>query len=202
MSEASAEPPLLAREKWNRRYAEKGLVPFPDRPAEWLAENRTLLAGAAGRRALDIACGDGRNAGYLAQLGFEVVAVDVSDVAIDALRTAAVERGLAVEARRIDLERDGLPDECYDAIVQFNYLQRDLLGRLAGALAPGGILIVETVTQAHVDELGNSFDPRFMLGENELLRCFGDLHVCHYREGIVDRAGRPRAVASLVARRR
>jgi tellurite methyltransferase len=201
MSDASIEPEL-AREKWNRRYAEKGLRPFPHGPAEWLAENRSLLVGSGGRRALDVACGDGRNAVYLAELGFDVVAVDVSDVAIRTLREAASERGLAVEPRRVDLEAEPLPVGRYDVIVQINYLQRDLFAPLARALTLGGILIVETVTRAHVEDLGNRFDPRFVLDDNELLRSFPDLQVRHYREGVVERSGRPRAVASLAAERR
>jgi len=246
VSDASPEP-QLAREKWNRRYTEKGLRPFPDRPAEWLVENRSYLienrsslVGSAGRRALDVACGDGRNALYLAQLGFDVVAVDVSDVAVTSLRAAAADRGLdesrplgdsrkrraarrgaidenrplgdsrkrraarrgAIDARQVDLEHEPLPAERFDVIVQLNYLQRDLFGPLARALTVGGILLVETVTRAHVEELGNDFDPRFVLDYNELLQSFPDLHILHYREGLADRSGRPRAVASLVAERR
>jgi 2-polyprenyl-3-methyl-5-hydroxy-6-metoxy-1,4-benzoquinol methylase len=192
---------LAPRERWNRRYAERGLTPFPDRPSEWLAENRDLLAGPGGRRALDVACGDGRNAVYLAQLGFAVDAVDVSDVAVSALRAAALERGLNVDARRLDLEVETLPVARYDVVVQINYLQRDLFGALAQALVPGGLLVLETVTRAHVDELGKVFDARFVLDDNELLRSFPELRVRHYREGITDRGGRPRGVASLVAER-
>jgi 2-polyprenyl-3-methyl-5-hydroxy-6-metoxy-1,4-benzoquinol methylase len=191
--------PEPARERWNRRYEEKGLTPFPERPSEWLAENRELLRG---RRALDVACGDGRNALCLAQLGFAVDAVDVSDVAVAALRAAADERGLAVEASRMDLEVEPLPEGRYDVVVQINYLQRDLFGALERALTPGGMLIVETVTRAHVEELGKRFDPRFVLDHNELLRSFPNLLVRHYREGITERSGRPRGVASLVAERR
>jgi tellurite methyltransferase len=201
VSDASVEP-APARAKWNRRYADRGLEPFPDRPAEWLVENRALLSGLGGRRALDVACGDGRNALYLAQLGFDVVAVDVSDVAISALRAVAAERGLAVDARQADLETEPLPRGRYDAIVHINYLQRDLFGPLARALTLGGILLLETVTRAHVEELGNRFDPRFVLADNELLRAFPDLLVRHYREGVADRSGRPRGVASIVAERR
>jgi SAM-dependent methyltransferase len=201
MSDASTEA-RSAREKWNRRYAEKGFRPFPDAPAEWLSEHRSLLIGAGRRRALDVACGDGRNALYLARLGFEVDAVDVSGVAIDALRAAAVERGIAVHAHQLDLEQDPLPPARYDVIVQINYLQRELFGPLAQALRPGGILVVETFTRAHVEDLGNPFNPRFLLERNELLRSFPDLHVRHYREGVADRSGSPRAVASLVAERR
>lgn len=190
-----------ARERWNRRYAERGVSAFPDRPSQWLVENRDLVVATPGRRALDVACGDGRNSLYLAQLGFAVDAVDVSDVAIDALRSAAVARGLAVDARQLDLEAEPLPTGGYDVVVQLNYLQRELFEALAGALTPGGLLVLETVTRAHVEELGHSFDPRFLLAENELLTAFPGLRVRHYREGILERSGRPRAVASLVAER-
>ena len=63
----------------------------PRRPPSGSSSTRELLAG--GGRALDVACGDGRNALYLAQLGYMVDAIDVSDVAIDALR--AHDRGSA-----------------------------------------------------------------------------------------------------------
>jgi tellurite methyltransferase len=208
------------RERWNRRYSDGEFEPFPDRPSEWLVENRELLLGRGGsgappaggadpahradpaRLALDVACGSGRNARYLAELGFAVDAVDVSDVAVAALQAAAAERGLAVDARRIDLEAEPLAVGRYDVVVQLNYLQRDLFGALGGALAPGGILVVETVARAHVDELGNHFDPRFVLGDNELLHAFPDLLIRHYREGVAERSGKPRGIASLVAERR
>jgi tellurite methyltransferase len=201
VSEASLAPPG-PRERWNRRYAERGVSAFPEAPAQWLVENRAVLSSTDGRRALDVACGDGRNAAYLAQLGFDVDAVDISDVVIATLEAAAIDRQLAVTPCRIDLERDPLPGSDYDVIVQLSYLQRSLFEPLARALAPGGILVVETVTRAHVEELGNHFDPRFLLERGELLASFPDLEVLRYEEGVAERSGRPRAVASLVARRR
>lgn len=63
-------------------------------------------------------------------------------------------------------------------------------------------MLVETVTRAHMEELGNRFDPRYVLDDNELLRTFPDLLVRHYREGVVERGWRLRAVASLFAQRR
>ena len=189
------------RQRWNRRYAERGLRPFPDAPAAWLVENRHLMAGGPGRRALDVACGDGRNAAYLARLGFEVDAVDISDVAIDALHAAAAARRLPVRAIRLDLERDPLPGGPYDVIVQINYLQRSLVARLAEALRPGGLVLVETVTRAHVEDLGNRFDPRFLLEPGELRQAFAHLELVRYQEDVLERSGRTRAVASLAARR-
>jgi tellurite methyltransferase len=188
-----------AGERWNERYAREGLEPFPDAPAQWLVEYRDLLTGSG--RALDVACGDGRNALYLAQLGYEVDAIDASDVAIDALRAAAQERELAITPRVVDLEREPLPPGPYDAIVTLNFLQRELFGALQEALAPGGLLFYETLAPAHVEELGHSFNPAFLLEHGELLRAFPRLEVVAHHEGVVERSGGPRGVGSLVARR-
>jgi tellurite methyltransferase len=197
----SADAP--ARERWNDRYAGDGFEPFPDAAAEWLLEHRELLAQRLGGapRALDVACGDGRNARWLAELGFEVEAIDVSDVAVEALRGAAAERGLKVEARTVDLEHDDLPADAFDVVVCMNYLQRDLFGALAGALRAGGLLVYETFSVAHIEELGRKFNPAYVLGRNELLHAFAGLHVVDYREGVAERAGGQRGVASLVAQR-
>lgn len=189
-----------ARERWNERRS-KGFEPFPDEPAEWLVEHGALLG--VGGRALDVACGDGRNALYLARLGFEVDAVDVSDATIDALRAAAPERAPAVRPRVVDLEREPLPEGEYDVVVNFNYLQRDLFGALERALRPGGWLVFETFGRAQIDELGKPMNPAYVLDDNELLRAFSALRVRHYREGVVERSGGggARGVASLVAQR-
>ncbi len=190
---------LPARERWNQRYAAPGFEAFPASPADWLVENRALLPG--GGRALDVACGDGRNSRYLAERGFAVDALDVSDVAVDALRAAVRAGGLDVRPAAVDLEAWEPPRDRYDAIVNLNYLQRDLFGPLAAALRPGGLLFFETFSEAHVSELGNRFDPRFLLAPNELLGAFPTLRVRHYREGVAVRSGRPRGLASLVAER-
>ncbi len=194
---ATSVPPV--REKWNDRYAEPDFTPFPDTPADWLVENADLLP--PGGRALDVACGDGRNSRYLAERGFTVDALDVSDVAIRALQAAAAASGLDVRPRAVDLEAHVLPDACYDAIVNVNYLQRDLFAPLAAALRPGGLLVFETFGAAHVSELGKEMDARFLLAPNELLGAFPTLHVCRHREGVAVRSGRPRGVAGIVARR-
>jgi tellurite methyltransferase len=192
---------LDARVRWNHRFAARGVRAFEQAPATWLVEHRALLAGDAGRRALDVACGGGRNAGYLAGFGFEVDAVDVSDVAIDALRVAASARGLSVHPRQMDLEQARLPPAHYDVVVQINYLQRSLFTALAQALKPGGLLMLETFTRADAERLGNDVDPDYLLEPNELLSAFPDLEVLDHREAVIEHSGAPRAVAGLVARR-
>jgi tellurite methyltransferase len=188
-----------AREKWNRRYADPDFTAFPATPADWLVEHTELLP--AGGLALDLACGDGRNSRYLAEHGFTVDALDISDVAIAALGAAAAAGGLDVRPRAVDLEGWRPPADAYDAVVNMNYLQRDLFVPLAAALRPGGLLVFETFGAAHVSELGHEMDARFLLGRNELLDAFPTLLVCDYREGVAVRSGRPRGVAGIVARR-
>jgi SAM-dependent methyltransferase len=189
---------MTVGERWNERYAD-GFEPFPDAPAPWLVEHRDLLTGPG--RALDIACGDGRNALYLAQRGYAVDAVDASSVAVDALQVAAAQRGLAVRVLLVDLEREPLPDGPYDVVVTMNFLQRDLFGVLQDVLAPGGLLLYETFGQAHVTQLGRSFNPAYLLEDGELLRAFDRLEVIDHFEGVAERSGGPRGVGSLVARR-
>ncbi|MCA1690564.1 MAG: hypothetical protein LC720_09120, partial [Actinobacteria bacterium] len=113
-------------------------------------------------------------------------------------------RGLAVEARALDLEAEAgspLPEGEYDVVVNLNYLRRELFPVLAGALRPGGLLVFETFTEAHARELGHRFDARFLLAPNELLRAFPGLLVRRYREETAVRSGQPRALAGLVAQR-
>jgi tellurite methyltransferase len=181
-----------ARETWDARYRQRGTAPGP--PSDWLAANRGLLRGT---RALDLACGTGRNALWLARLGFTVDALDISEVAIESLQGVTA----GVHARAVDLEREPLPIGGYDVVVMINYLQRDLFAGAAAALAPGGVLVAETVTRAHVEQLGRSFDERFLLAPGELRSAFGGLEVLRYQEGVVQRSGRPRAVAAIVAQR-
>ncbi len=184
-----------ARERWNERRSGADFEPFPDAPADWLVEHLPLLG--SGGRALDVACGDGRNALALARLGFEVEAVDISDTTIDALRAAAPERAPGVHPRVVDLEHEPPAAGAYDVVLNFNYLQRDLFGALEAALRPGGWLVFETFGPAHLEELGKRINPDYVLGANELLHAFPSLRVRRYREGVVG----PRGVASLLAQR-
>jgi tellurite methyltransferase len=182
-----------ARETWNARYLERGTA--PGEPSSWLVRNAELLAGT---RALDLACGTGGNAVFLARRGFTVDALDISDVAVAALALAGVP---GIHARVADLELETLATARYDVVLVLNYLQRNLFAAVAAALRPGGIAVAETVTRAHVEELGRAFDRRFLLEPGELRHALPGLEVLRYEEGVVQRAGRRRAVASIVARR-
>ena len=127
--------------------------------------------------------------------------MDVSDVAVEALRAAAAERGIAVNVAWRDLEASGLPAGRYDLIVQIHYLQRDLFGPIAEALGPGGLLVLETFTKPDLEDLGNQVEARYLLDPGELPAAFPRLEVIRHREAVVAHGDRRRAVAGLVARR-
>jgi SAM-dependent methyltransferase len=129
----------VRREDWDRRYAEKELL--------WSAEpNRFLVAEVATLepgRALDLACGEGRNALWLAELGWRVTAVDFSPVAIDKARARAAREGQDVEFLCADLLEYEPEPSAFDLVLVL-YLQlpaderKLVLSRAAAALAPGG----------------------------------------------------------------
>jgi len=170
------------------------------RPTEWLVEQRPLLEAQPHGRALDLACGRGRNALFLAELGFEVDAVDIDPEALAELRRDAEARSLTLTTVQADLTAAPLPRPPYEVILDVNYLERTLFATMADALAPGGLLVFETFLREHVEVLGRRMNECYLLEPNELLRAFAGLRVLRYREAILAEDP-PRAVASLVARR-
>src|SRR5438094_422674 len=94
-------------------------------------------------RALDVACGSGRHALWLAGHGWKVTAVDSSRVAIDIVRQRSVEKHVRVDTCIADLERHEfqIDPEAYDLIVICNYLQRDLFSSIKAGTRAGGIVV-------------------------------------------------------------
>jgi SAM-dependent methyltransferase len=186
-----------AAKEWDERYRQgRGM---PEEPSALLVDNRALLP--AGGHALDIAMGSGRNAFYLASLGFRVTGVDVSRVAVALCREKAARLGLAVEAIVADLEEYRLPVGRYDLIVNFHYLQRSLAGPIVRALKRGGVLVFESFT---IDQLQCGYGPKspgFLLRPGELREMFAGLETLLYYEGVIEGDRGPKAVAQLIARK-
>ncbi len=128
---------------WDERYRKQEAAPERG-PAAFLVEHRRLLPPRG--RALDVAMGTGRNALYLASLGYEVTGMDVSGVAVARCREEAVRLGLSVEAIQADLESYEMASDAYDIVIDFYYLQRELAPHLTAALRPGGVLVFESFT--------------------------------------------------------
>ena len=183
------------RERWNARY-EAGEYAARTHPS-------ALLAAWIGRlprgRALDVACGRGRNAIHLAANGYAVDAMDISDVALARARERADAAGVAVNWIEADLERPDIARDAYDVVVIARFLNRPLIPRLIDALRPGGHIVYDHHYIAPV-EVGGPKSRRFRARPNELLERFRTLRVLFYEEGIVaEPDGGRMALARLVA---
>ena len=180
-------------ERWNARYREDERYQRDVPPRRFLVENADCLPRQG--LALDAAMGLGGNAGFLLERGLRVVGVDVSWVAVRRAR-ARLPGLMAVAA---DLTRFSLPERGFDVILNFYYLQRDLWAAYRRALRPGGILVIETLSQ-EMGALRPDIDPQYLLQPGELQAAFSDWRILAYREGWVETETRhPKAVASLVA---
>jgi SAM-dependent methyltransferase len=162
-------------EKWDSRYRDATQAP----PARVLTENAHLLP--AGGAALDLACGLGANALWLAQRGLETDAWDSSPVAIERVRARAEALRVCVHAEVRDVVKCPPPPHCFDVIVVVRFLDRSLTPHLIEALRPGGVLYYQTFTRTHVSDTGPS-NPEYRLRDNELVSMFSAMRLLVYRE--------------------
>lgn len=195
------KPPIKGvRESTGARITRRAADgPDTDRPADWLVQHRTLLSAG---RALDLACGRGRHAIYLAREGFQVDAWGRDADALETLRAQATARGITtITTRLVDLERaPEIPAGSFDVILVRYYLQRDLMPQIVRALKPGGLLVYETFLIDNHERFNHPRRREFCLNHNELLSLSAGLRVLAYREGAHDPQKGP-FVASLVAQR-
>lgn len=193
---------------WDAKHSLAGRE-AAEAPAGILAELWPLLPPGA---ALDLACGSGRNAIFLAEHGRPVTAVDWSQAALDLLEKRA--QTLRLPVRRIqrieeaqqaragidlvqtDLESAQLGVNGYFLILCVRYLQRSLFSQICRALRPGGMLLFETYTKAQLDFSGGPRNPAHLLDRGELRRAFPELQTVFYRELRAEQG-----IASLAARK-
>lgn len=163
--------------RWEAHYrARAGGVPTP---CQVLADNAHLLPRKG--LALDLACGLGGNALFLARRGFDVRAWDIAPTAIAALDARARDEGLAIHAEVVDTGNIDWNARRFDVIVVSRYLDRTLTPALCDSLNPGGLLFYQTFTAAKHSAAGPR-NPAYLLGDNEPLRLFAALRVRYYRE--------------------
>jgi SAM-dependent methyltransferase len=189
------------RDKWDARYRD-GAYESRTHPTALLAE---WLPRLARDRALDVACGAGRNALFLAANGYAVTALDISAVALERGRRNAEERALSVEWLCADLDdfvEHVLPEGTFDLIVWVRYIHDTLMASLIARLEPGGTLLCEQHL-ATTAQVAGPTSPQFRLPPGALERSAAGLSILHSYEGlIVDPDGRTVALAQLVGRKR
>lgn len=183
------------REKWNQRYASGDYR--KTNPVDLLHEWGPKLQTG---KALDIACGAGRNAIYLAELGFKVDAIDISAEGLKLAQQDAETRQLAVNWIEQDFDEKPGIEGSYDLIIVFWFVNMELISRLSRQLNPGGRLISMQHLAAD-GELAGPKTNRFRIQPDELKNAIGELQIEYYHEGLqTDADGDRLATAAVVAR--
>lgn len=182
---------------WNERYRsrERSAEDLDAAPTPLVTEIAKMLPAG---HALDLACGTGRNAIWLAEHGWKVTAIDGAEAAIRTLRERALERNLPVEAQVADL-RAGTPlihESSADLVTICYYLQRDLFSLAKRALNPGGVLLAIVHTTQ-----GDEEPTEHRLRPGELQTFFAGWTILHQFEGPPKDTAHQRAVSEIVVRR-
>jgi len=163
-------------DRWNARYrsGESG-TPHPD---PLVVEAANLVQAG---QALDLACGRGRNAVYLVDRGWSVVAIDGSPAAIENIDPR-------VSAQILDLERDAIPFEeaSFDMVCIIHFLHRPLFAEARRVTRPGGLIV------SAIHTVRSTMNPKYTVAIGELRSLFADWQI------LVDREDE---IAEIVARK-
>ena len=166
------------RTRWDRRWAEvkaydRGASPLLTRYAEHLT----------GGDALDLACGLGQNALWLAAQGYRVTGVDISPQALVRARAEVEARGLAAFAIFVEADLDSypLPETAFDVITVFRFLDRNLFSAIEAALRIDGWLFYQTFNLRR-RESRPDIEPAYLLEPRELERAFAGLEIVESEE--------------------
>jgi SAM-dependent methyltransferase len=184
------------QKRWDERFKGKEFA-FGKEANPFLKRHIALLPKG---KALDIATGEGRNAIFLAQNGFDVEAVDISKMGLRKARKLAKEMGVKIHTFYADLDTYQIKKGQYDLIANFYFLKRSLIQKIKKGLRKGGRVIFETYLLEHRNlGTGGPKQAKYFLKSNELLRLFDGFRILRYREGIFRQGGKRRAIASLIA---
>jgi SAM-dependent methyltransferase len=168
--------------RWDERYRRGQHL--DSKPSALVIAAASLLPPG---RALDLACGPGRNAVYLASRGWRVTAVDSSPVALGLLKERAAAAGVEIDAVLADLEAGGFTPgaEAYDLVCVIRYLQRDLFSAIRASVRPGGLAAAEAL-------LEGPHNPAYLAAPGELRAHFAGWEILQSAES---------ATATILARK-
>ncbi|MEJ5173199.1 MAG: methyltransferase domain-containing protein [Hydrogenothermaceae bacterium] len=180
----------IDRDRWNKKYSE-GFIAEKD-PSEIVVKYYNLSKVG---NALDIAAGLGRNSLFLAERGFNVDAIDISDFAIEKLKSLHPN----INPIHADLKSYRPETERYELIININFLERTLFPYIIEALKPEGVVIFETFLEGSPSRSNRDF----LLRQNELLYAFLKLNIIYYEEkDVYTCKGEQARKAYLVAQKR
>ncbi|MGD0272878.1 MAG: class I SAM-dependent methyltransferase [Gaiellaceae bacterium] len=169
----------MNRDDWNCRYEGDELL-WTDRPNRFLVAEAGALAPG---RALDLACGEGRNAVWLAKQGWQVTGVDFSEVALEKARLLAEQRKVQAEWIHADVFKYEPPLAAFELVIVF-YLQippkrlRPILARMAKGIAPGGTFLLVAHDSSNLTHgYGGPRDPATLYTAEDVLPALVGLEI-------------------------
>ena len=172
--------------RWDERY-DRDMYIYGKEPAAFLKQK---ISGLKKGKTLVLAMGEGRNAVYLAQNGFDVTGVDISEVAIEKCNKLARERNTTVNAVVADLTDYDMGEAQFDLITKLYYYDPSIFPQIIDALKPGGMFILEQFSIDHLKYRETSgFGPRnpdYLIKPNELLEHFKSLRILYYEDTVVE----------------
>ena len=179
-TQPTAGQPVSAGDRWDQVFSREMYV-YGTEPVTFLKEQAGRLKKG---KALCLAAGEGRNAVYLAQQGFNVTAMDASPRGLEKTRALARQKGVTVNTEVGDLQKSydmGLAK--YDLITDFYYHDTSIFPRVMKALKPGGMFILQnfSIDQPYTNTFGPK-EPRHLVKPNELLNHFGGFRILYYED--------------------
>jgi len=184
------------RARWEARYGARTEA-SARKPSLFLSERSKDLPNG---RALDLACGEGRNTLLLAEQGFAVDGLDLSCTGLTRAQDTLRRAGRVARFVQCDLETFPLPVNLYDVVLNVRYLQRSLWPSLKRAVRESGMIVFETFLREQA-EIGHPSNPAFLLGRRELAQAFADFEILSYEEGLLATEDEPAYLARMLARR-
>lgn len=172
---------------WDARYSEDDYA-YGKEPNRFLVSVVAMLEPG---KTLCLAEGEGRNAVYLASLGFDVLAVDASSVGLEKAKRLAEERGVTIETKQVDLAEFDMGDETYENIVSMfchvePSLRRQVHASVVRALRPGGMFVLEAFRPEQLKHSsGGPKDPALLMSAEDVTRELAGLEMI--RVGEVER---------------
>ena len=164
-------------EKWNAIYQSR--THDQKQATRVLIENRHLLPESG--KALDLACGLGANALYLAQHKLDTCAWDISSEAISTLDKFAKDSNINLVTEVRDVSNNPPSEDTFDVIVVSHFLDRKIIPNIKNALKKNGLIFFQKFTADKTNETGPK-NPDYLLGKNELLSLFKEFTILVYRE--------------------
>lgn len=189
------------RDRWNTKYSQRTAL-NDVAPDSWLRDAVDTIMSSSpriGRRALDVACGLGHNATWLAQQGWCVDGLDISRQGLHLAASTAERHGHNVNWVEADLDEWTPETDAYDLVVVFRFLDRVTVPRIVQTgLRPGGWLVYETFSAGQLLRPDSHIrNPDFVLAKGELEQMFPDFDVVDSHEDVLD----DRTVERFLARR-